>query len=111
MFDDDNYFIYDDELHPKRVLIQRTSGALITPGTLTTPPVILGPPPGISTLWSRIEILPLEQTLQRLPILLAQIQAFDTSENLAYKFWWIVYFLHQAKQISKTLYNNLLKSV
>ena len=42
----DNHFIYDDELYPKRLPTPTTLGTLRTP---TTPPVILGPPPENST--------------------------------------------------------------
>lgn len=46
-------------------------------------------------------ILPIKQMLQRLPILLIQEKAGDTSENLLNEIWKLNYSLHGAKQISK----------
>ena len=47
--------------------------------------------------------------LQRLPILLAQVQAGNTSRNPLNEIREVVYSLHETKQISKKVYNNLLK--
>ena len=44
--DNDYHYIYDDELYPKEISTPRKPG---TPTTQTTPPVILDPPPEIST--------------------------------------------------------------
>ena len=49
--------------------------------------------------------------LQRLPIALAQIKAGNNSETLLNEIRQIVYYLHQSKQISKKLYNNIIKSI
>ena len=49
--------------------------------------------------------------LQRLPIPLAQVQAGHTSENVLTEIRQIVYSLYWKKHISKTVYNNLLKSI
>ena len=44
--------------------------------------------------------------LQRLPIALAQVKPGNNSES-----WQIVYSLYQSKQITKTVYNNIIKSI
>ena len=49
--------------------------------------------------------------LQRLPIALAQIKAGNNSQSLLNEIRQIVYFLHQAKEITKKVYNNILKSI
>ena len=80
--------------------------------TPATPPILEAPPPGISTQVRGIKILPPKQLLQRLPILLAQVQAGNTSENLLNKIKQIVYSLYGAKQISKrytVVYSNQYK--
>ena len=80
--------------------------------TPATPPILEAPPPGISTQVRGIKILPPKQLLQRLPILLAQVQGGNTSENLLNKIKQIVYSLYGAKQISKrytVVYSNQYK--
>ena len=49
--------------------------------------------------------------LQRLPIPLAVIKAANTSEILLNETREIIYSLHQAKEISKKLNNNVMNSV
>ena len=49
--------------------------------------------------------------LQRLPITLAPVKADNNSENLLNEIRQIVYFLYQSKQITKKVYNNLIKSI
>ena len=49
--------------------------------------------------------------LQRLPIALAQVKASNASENLLNEIRQIVYFLHQLKEITKKVYNNIIKSI
>ena len=49
--------------------------------------------------------------LQRLPIALAQVKAGNTSENLLNEIRQIIYPLHQAKQITKKVYNNITSSI
>ena len=49
--------------------------------------------------------------LQRLPIALAQVKADNTSEGLLNKIRQIVYSLYQSKQITKKVYNNVIKSI
>ena len=49
--------------------------------------------------------------LQRLPIALAQVQAGNNSENLLNEIQKIVYSLYQSKDITKKVYNNIIKSI
>ena len=49
--------------------------------------------------------------LQRLPIALAQVKASNNSENLLNDIQQIIYSLYQAKEITKNVYNNLMKSL
>ena len=49
--------------------------------------------------------------LQRLPIALAQVQAANNSENLLNEIRQSVYFLYQSKEITKRVYNNIIKSI
>ena len=57
------------------------------------------------------KILTPKQILQRLPIALAQVKAGNNSESLLNEIRQIVYSLYQSKQITKKLYNNLIKSI
>ena len=49
--------------------------------------------------------------LQRLPIALAQVKGGNNSENLLNEIQQIIYSLYQAKEITKNVYNNLMKSL
>ena len=49
--------------------------------------------------------------LQRLPIALAQVKAGNNSENLLNEIRQIIYSLYQSKEITKKVYNNLMKSL
>ena len=49
--------------------------------------------------------------LQRLPIALAQVKAGNNSENLLNEMRQTIYSLYQAKEITKKIYNNLMKSL
>ena len=49
--------------------------------------------------------------LQRLPIALAQVKAGNNSESLLNEIRQIVYSLYQSKEITKKVYNNLIKSI
>ena len=61
---------------------------------------------------SNLKVLSPKQILQRLPIGLPQVKAGDSSENvLTYKIRQIIYFLYQAKEITKKLYNNIMSSI
>ena len=57
------------------------------------------------------KILTPEQMLQRLPIALAQVKAGNNSENLLNGIRQIIYLLYQSKEITKKVYNNLMKSL
>ena len=58
-----------------------------------------------------IKILTPKQLLERLPIALAQVKAGNNSENLLYEIEGIVYSLYQSKEITKEVYNNIIKSM
>ena len=49
--------------------------------------------------------------LQRLTIALAQIKAGNNSESLLNEIRQIVYSLYQSKEITKKVYNNIIKSI
>ena len=59
----------------------------------------------------RLKILSPKQMLQRLPIALAQVKAGNNSESLFNEIRQIVYSLYQSKQITKKVYNNIIKSI
>ena len=48
---------------------------------------------------------------QKLPIALAQVKAGDNSESLLNEIRQIAYSLYQSKQITKKIYNNIIKSI
>ena len=48
--------------------------------------------------------------LQGLPIALAQVKAGNNLENLLNEIRQIIYSLYQSKEITKKVYNNLIKS-
>ena len=58
-----------------------------------------------------LKILTPKQMLQRLPIALAQIKAANNSETLLNEIRKIVYFLYQSKEITRKVYNNIIKSI
>ena len=58
-----------------------------------------------------LKILTPKQRLQRLPIALAQVKAGNNSENLLNEIRQIIYSLYQSKEITKKVYNNLMKSL
>ena len=57
------------------------------------------------------KILTPKQMLQRLAIALAQVKAGNNSESLLNEIKQIVYSLYQPKQITKEVYNNIIKSI
>ena len=59
----------------------------------------------------RLKILSPKQMLQRLPIALVQVKAGNNSENLLNEIRQIVYSLYQSKEITKKVYNNIIKSI
>ena len=58
-----------------------------------------------------LKILTPKQMLQRFPIALAQLKAGNNSESLLNEIRQIVYSLYQSKQITKKVYNNIIKSL
>ena len=58
-----------------------------------------------------LKILTPKQMLQRLPIALAQVKAGNNSESLLNEIRQIVYSLYQSKQITRKVYNNIIKSI
>ena len=49
--------------------------------------------------------------LNRLPILIAQIEAGNISIKLKNELRQILYLLYRSKVLTKTVYNNLIKSI
>ena len=64
-----------------------------------------------ATKGTGLKILTPKQMLQRLPIALAQVKAGNNSENLLNEIKQIVYSLYQSKEITKKVYNNIIKSI
>ena len=58
-----------------------------------------------------LKILTPKQMLQRLTIALVQVKAGNNSENLLNEIMQIVYSLYQPKEITKKVYNNIIKSI
>ena len=58
-----------------------------------------------------LKILTPKQMLQILPIALAQIQAGNNSQSLLNEIRQNIYSLYQAKEITKKVYNNIIKSI
>ena len=61
-----------------------------------------------ATKGTGLKILTPQQMLQRLPIALAQVKARNNSENLFNEMRQIGCSLHQSKEITKNVYNNIL---
>ena len=59
----------------------------------------------------KVKILTPKQMLQRLAIALAQVKANNNSENLLNEIRQIVCSLYQSKQITKKVYNHIIKSI
>ena len=64
----------------------------------------------LNTDHSELKILTPKQMLQRLLIALSQVKAGNNSENLLNEIRQIV-SLYQSKQITKKVYNNIIKSI
>ena len=58
-----------------------------------------------------IKILTPNQMLSRLPISLAQLQAGNNSEKLKNEIRQLLYSLYHSKNMTKQVYNNLIKSI
>ena len=63
------------------------------------------------TKGTALKTLTPKQMLQRLPIALAQVKAGNNSESLLNEIRQIVYSLYQSKEITKKVYNNIIKSI
>ena len=61
------------------------------------------------TKGKRLKILTPKQMLQRLPIALPQVKAGNNSESLLNEIRQIVNSLYQSKEITKKVYNNIIK--
>ena len=57
-----------------------------------------------------LKILTKKQMFNRLPILLAQIQAGNNSKKLKNELRQLMYSLYRSKALTKTVYNNLIKA-
>ena len=66
---------------------------------------------GSCLLNSKLKILTAKQMLQRLPIALAQVKAGNNLENFSNEIRQIVFSLYQSKEITKKVYNNIIKSI
>ena len=64
-----------------------------------------------ATKGTELKILTPKQMLQRLAIALVQAKAGNNSESLLNEIRQIVYSLHQSKQITKKVYNNIIQSI
>ena len=64
-----------------------------------------------ATKGTGLKILTPKQMLHRLPVVLAQVKAGKNSENLLNEIRQIVYSLYQSKEISKKVYNNIIKFI
>ena len=60
---------------------------------------------------TRLIILTPNQMLKRLPIALAQIKAGNNSESLLNEIKQISSSLYRSKEITKKVYNNIIKSI
>ena len=58
-----------------------------------------------------LKILTPNQMLQKLPIALSQVKAGNNSESFLNEIRQVVYSLYQSKEISKKVYNNIIKSI
>ena len=58
-----------------------------------------------------LKILTPKKILQRLPLLLSEIYAGNNSESLLNEIRQIIYSLYQSKEITKKVYNNIIKSI
>ena len=58
-----------------------------------------------------LKILTPNQMLKKLPIALSQVKAGNNSESFLNEIRQVVYSLYQSKEISKKVYNNIIKSI
>ena len=72
--------------------------------------LMMSEPKTKATKRTGLKILTPKQMLQRLQIALARVKAGNDSERLN-EIREIVYSLYQSKQITKKVYNNIIKSI
>ena len=60
---------------------------------------------------SKHKMLSPKKMLQGLPIALAPVKSGNTYENLLNEIRQIIYYLYQAKEITKKVYNNIMNSI
>ena len=65
----------------------------------------------LNTNHSKLKILTPKKMLKRLPIALAQVKAGNNTENLLNEIRQIIYSFYQSKEITKKVYDNLIKSL
>ena len=58
-----------------------------------------------------LKILTPNQMLSRLPIALAQLKAQNNSEKLKYEIRELLYSLYRSKNLTKTIYINLINTI
>ena len=58
-----------------------------------------------------LKILTPQQMLSRLPILLAQLQARNNSQELRNEIRQLLYLLYRSKKLNKTIYNSLMNTI
>ena len=64
-----------------------------------------------STTGTGLKILTPKKMFQRLPIAIVQVKAGNNSDSLSNEIRQIVYSLYQSKQITKKVYNKIIKSI
>ena len=64
-----------------------------------------------SSSGSGLKMLTKKQMFNRFPILIAQIQAGNNSKKSKNEIRQILYSLYRSKVLTKTVYNNLIKSI
>ena len=64
-----------------------------------------------ATKGTGLKTLTPKQMIQRLPIALAQVKAGNNLENLLNEIRQIVYSFYYSKEITKKVYNNIVKSI
>ena len=64
-----------------------------------------------ATKGTGLKILTPKQLFQRLPIVFGQVKAGNNSKNLLHEIRQIVYCLYQSKEITKIVYNKIIKSI
>ena len=64
-----------------------------------------------ATKWTGLKILTPRQIFQRFPIGLAKVKAGNNSKNLLNEIRQVVYFLYQSNEITKKVYNSIIRSI